>query len=71
MAAAPATIEKPATKEAEQQTTTNERRRNDSSQQQQQDNAGTKLPAFLLRLWNDPYTKREFVARCLAEVCGK
>ena len=33
--------------------------------------AGTKLPAFLLRLWNDPYNKREFVARCLAEVCGK
>ena len=33
--------------------------------------AGTKLPAFLLRLWNDPFNKREFVARCLAEVCGK
>ena len=24
-----------------------------------------------VRLWNDPYNKREFVARCLATVCGK
>jgi ATP-dependent Clp protease adapter protein ClpS len=33
--------------------------------------AGTRLPAYILRLWNDPFNKREFVARCLAEVCGK
>lgn len=33
--------------------------------------ADTRLPAFLVRLWNDPFNKREFVARCLAEVCGK
>ena len=24
-----------------------------------------------VRLWNDPFNKREFVARCLATVCGK
>eukprot|EP00977_Amphora_coffeiformis_P026291 scaffold25421_cov162-Amphora_coffeaeformis.AAC.1 len=60
LAAAPATIEKPST--VEKQKTTDRKASQD---------AGTKLPAFLLRLWNDPYNKREFVARCLAEVCGK
>ncbi|KAL7530712.1 hypothetical protein ACHAXR_005082 [Thalassiosira sp. AJA248-18] len=25
---------------------------------------------WLVRLYNDPYNKREFVARCLMEVCG-
>ena len=54
--AAPATIEKTTL----DRTTTPDRA-----------DAGTALPAFLLRLWNDPYNKREFVARCLAEVCGK
>jgi ATP-dependent Clp protease adapter protein ClpS len=29
------------------------------------------LPGWEVRLWNDPFNKREFVARCLAEVCGK
>jgi ATP-dependent Clp protease adaptor protein ClpS len=28
-------------------------------------------PAWEIRLFNDPFNKREFVARCLAEVCGK
>ena len=32
---------------------------------------GTKFPDWEVRLWNDPYNKREFVARCLSEVCGK
>lgn len=27
--------------------------------------------AWEIRLFNDPFNKREFVARCLAEVCGK
>ena len=36
-----------------------------------QQSAGTKMPAWEIRLWTDPYNKREFVARCLAEVCGK
>lgn len=27
--------------------------------------------AWEVRLWNDPFNKREFVARCLASVCGK
>ncbi len=27
--------------------------------------------AWEIRLYNDPFNKREFVARCLAEVCGK
>lgn len=27
--------------------------------------------AWEVRLWNDPFNKREFVARCLNEVCGK
>jgi ATP-dependent Clp protease adapter protein ClpS len=24
-----------------------------------------------IRLWNDPFNKREFVARCLSTICGK
>jgi len=26
---------------------------------------------FQVRLYNDPFNKREFVARCLVEICGK
>jgi ATP-dependent Clp protease adapter protein ClpS len=33
--------------------------------------ARPKLPAWEVRLFNDPFNKREFVARCLSEVCGK
>lgn len=33
--------------------------------------SGTKMPAWEVRLFNDPFNKREFVARCLATVCGK
>ena len=33
--------------------------------------ARPKLPAWEVRLYNDPFNKREFVARCLSEVCGK
>ena len=50
---------------------TKEKTKSDSKTTPDRAEAGTKLPAFLLRLWNDPYNKREFVARCLAEVCGK
>jgi ATP-dependent Clp protease adapter protein ClpS len=27
--------------------------------------------AWEVRLWNDPFNKREFVARCLTTICGK
>ena len=27
--------------------------------------------AYEIRLWNDPFNKREFVARCLTTICGK
>jgi hypothetical protein len=27
--------------------------------------------AYEIRLWNDPFNKREFVARCLSTICGK
>ena len=36
-----------------------------------EESAGTRMPAWEVRLFNDPFNKREFVARCLAEVCGK
>mmetsp|Transcript_4704 Transcript_4704/g.12313 ORF Transcript_4704/g.12313 Transcript_4704/m.12313 type:complete len:172 (-) Transcript_4704:1134-1649(-) len=35
------------------------------------DEVRAKTPMWEIRLWNDPFNKREFVARCLAEVCGK
>ena len=34
------------------------------------DDADEKDRGWLVRLYNDPMNKREFVARCLAEVCG-
>lgn len=33
--------------------------------------SGTKMPAWEVRLFNDPVNKREFVAMCLATICGK
>jgi len=36
---------------------------------QQQEKIGGE--AWEIRLFNDPFNKREFVARCLSEVCGK
>ena len=59
-------VDEPVTIEKTTTTTTKE-----TTSDEKAAHAGTKLPAFLLRLWNDPYNKREFVARCLAEVCGK
>jgi ATP-dependent Clp protease adapter protein ClpS len=40
----------------------------DKSTEQQEKIGGE---AWEIRLYNDPFNKREFVARCLAEVCGK
>ena len=34
------------------------------------ENTDDKDRGWLVRLYNDPMNKREFVARCLAEVCG-
>lgn len=53
----------PATLEPE----TIEKVKEDKKEQSQ----GTKMPAWEVRLFNDPFNKREFVARCLATVCGK
>jgi ATP-dependent Clp protease adaptor protein ClpS len=36
-----------------------------------EESAGTKQPAWEVRLFNDPFNKREFVAMCLATICGK
>lgn len=57
-ATAPAVIEKPETiiKEAPDQT-------------EKQQRLGSE--GWELRLYNDPFNKREFVARCLATICGK
>jgi ATP-dependent Clp protease adapter protein ClpS len=42
----------------------------DEDQKIQQDEK-VNTPGWEIRLFNDPFNKREFVARCLAEVCGK
>jgi ATP-dependent Clp protease adapter protein ClpS len=43
---------------------------NDEDKKIQQDEK-VNTPGWEIRLFNDPFNKREFVARCLAEVCGK
>jgi ATP-dependent Clp protease adapter protein ClpS len=58
----PAVLDRPATIEK-----TNVNLEGKNAQQSER----PKLPGWEVRLWNDPYNKREFVARCLAEVCGK
>lgn len=55
-------IETPAEKVQETITTSNDAEQADRH---------ARTPPFWVRLWNDPFNKREFVARCLAEVCGK
>jgi ATP-dependent Clp protease adapter protein ClpS len=34
------------------------------------DEINAREPLWLVRLYNDPMNKREFVARCLVEICG-
>jgi ATP-dependent Clp protease adapter protein ClpS len=40
----------------------------DSDLEDQQDN---NRDGWEIRLWNDPFNKREFVARCLSAICNK
>jgi ATP-dependent Clp protease adapter protein ClpS len=39
-------------------------------QRSDSDEMSAKEPMWLVRLYNDPMNKREFVARCLVEICG-
>ena len=55
--AGPSVLEKPETIEKTKEST------------QQGEKYGTE--AWEIRLYNDPFNKREFVARCLSTICGK
>jgi len=61
MDAGPATLEPETIEEVKE----------DVKEDKKEQSAGTKMPAWEVRLFNDPFNKREFVARCLATVCGK
>eukprot|EP01082_Thalassiosira_pseudonana_P010538 g9183.t1 g9183 contig36:63966-64510(+) len=42
----------------------------DTNYETDADSKSAKDPGWLVRLYNDPMNKREFVARCLMEICG-
>ena len=59
LSAGPAVLDKPATKKEDK-----------VDKEAKKESAGAKSKGWAVRLYNDPMNKREFVARCLTEVCG-